>query len=207
MAKGKDFNYFRAFIDLAEGSLKASEMLNTILHDFNVDTLQEKVKEMHEIEHNADVQRHEIMNRLVKEFLPPIEREDIISLADNIDDVVDSVEDVLLGIDMYNVQTIRPEIIKFVEVIMDCCKSMGAALVEFEHFKRSHTLHPAIIEVNRLEEVADQLYMNGVRELYRNTKDPVELMVWTEIYLLLEKCCDSCEKVANDIENIVMKNS
>ncbi len=207
MAKDKDFNYFKAFIDLAEGSLKASEMLNTILHDFNVDTLQEKVKEMHVIEHNADLQRHEIMNRLVKEFLPPIEREDIISLADNIDDVVDSVEDVLLGIDMYNIQTIRPEIVKFIEVIMDCCKSMGAALVEFEHFKRSHTLHAAIVEVNRLEEVADQLYMNGVRDLYRNTKDPVELMVWTEIYLLLEKCCDSCENVANDIENIVMKNS
>lgn len=207
MANNKDFNYFKAFTDLAEGSLRASEMLSTILHDFNVDTLSQKVKEMHEIEHNADLHRHEIMNRLVKEFLPPIEREDIISLADNIDDVVDSIEDVLLGMDMYNIQIIRPEIVRFVDVIMDCCKSMGAALVEFEHFKRSHTLHAAIVEVNRLEEVADQLYINGVRDLYRNTKDPVELMVWTEIYLLLEKCCDSCEKVANDIENIVMKNS
>jgi len=207
MAKNKDFNYFKAFADLAEDSLRASEMLSAILHDFNVDTLEGKVKEMHVIEHNADLQRHEIMNRLVKEFLPPIEREDIISLADNIDDVVDSIEDVLIGIDMYNIRSIRPEIIRFTEVITDCCKSMGAALVEFEHFKRSHTLHAAIVEVNRLEEVADQLYMNGVRDLYRNTKDPIELMVWTEIYLLLEKCCDSCEKVANDIENIVMKNS
>jgi uncharacterized protein Yka (UPF0111/DUF47 family) len=120
---------------------------------------------------------------------------------------VDSIEDVLLGIEMYNVQTIRPEITKFTDVIMDCCKSMSAALTEFEHFKRSQTLHAAIVEVNRLEEVADQLYINGVRNLYRNTKDAVELMTWTEIYRLLEKCCDSCEEVANDIENIVMKNS
>lgn len=207
MASSRDFNYFKAFIDLAEGSLKASEMLSAILHDFNVATLEEKVKEMHVVEHNADHQRHEIMNRLVKEFLPPIEREDIISLADNIDDVIDSIEDVLIGIDMYNVKSIRPEIVRFTEVITDCCKSMSAALTEFEHFKRSHTLHAAIVEVNRLEEVADQLYINGVRGLYKNTKDPIELMIWTEIYLLLEKCCDSCEKVANDIENIVMKNS
>jgi predicted phosphate transport protein (TIGR00153 family) len=207
MANNKDFNYFKAFIDLSNDSLKAAELLSTTLHNFDLNETEEKVKEMHTIEHNADLKRHEIMNRLVKEFLPPIEREDIISLADNVDDVVDSIEDVLIGIDMYNVQTIRPEIIRFIEVIMDCCKSMSAALTEFEHFKRSHTLHAAIIEVNRLEEVADQLYINGVRNLYRNTKDPIELMIWTEIYLLLEKCCDSCEDVANDIENIVMKNS
>lgn len=207
MNNRKGFNYFKAFIDLAECSLRASKMLSDVLHNFRLDVLGEKVKEMHEIEHNADIQRHEIMNRLVKEFLPPIEREDIISLADNIDDVVDSIEDVLIGADMYNVKAIRPEIIKFAEIINDCCKSMSAALAEFGHFKKSQTLHSAIVEVNRLEEVADELYINGVRELYRNTKDPIELMIWTEIYLLLEKCCDNCEIVANDIENIVLKNS
>lgn len=207
MAKNKDFNYFKAFVDLANSSLKAAELLSATLHNFDVNNIEEKVKEMHEIEHSADLERHEIMNRLIKEFLPPIEREDIISLADNVDDVIDSVEDVLLGIEMYNVQTIRPEIINFTEVIMDCCKSMSAALSEFEHFKRSQTLHAAIVEVNRLEEVADQLYINGVRDLFKNTKDPIELMTWREIYRLLEKCCDSCEEVANDIENIVMKNS
>lgn len=207
MANNKDFNYFKAFNNLSNSALKASELLNTVLHNFDVDLIEEKVREMHVIEHNADTVRHEIMNRLVKEFLPPIEREDIISLADSIDDVVDSIEDVLIGTNMYNVQNIRPEIIKFTEVISDCCKSMCAALTEFEHFKRSQTLHSAIIEVNRLEEVADQLYINGVRDLYKNTKDPVELMVWTEIYRLLEKCSDGCEEVANNIENIVMKNS
>jgi predicted phosphate transport protein (TIGR00153 family) len=207
MASNKDFNYFKAFVQLSDSSLKAADLLNTILHKFDVNHIEQKVNQMHEIEHSADQQRHEIMNRLVKEFLPPIEREDIISLADNIDDVIDAVEDVLIGIDMYNVQTIKPEILQFTGVIADCCKSMSAALKEFEHFKRSQTLHAAIIEVNRLEEVADKLYINGVRNLYKTCKEPVELMVWTEIYRLLEKCCDKCEDVANDIENIVMKNS
>lgn len=207
MGNSKDFNYFKAFVDLSNSSLKAAELLNNTLHNFNVSEIEEKVKEMHEIEHSADEKRHEIMNRLVKEFLPPIEREDIISLADDVDDVVDSIEDVLLGMEMYNVQSVRPEIVKFTEVIMECCKSMSAALTEFENFKRSKTLHAAVVEVNRLEEVADQIYINGVRDLYKNTKDPIELMVWTEMYSLLEKCSDSCEEVANTIENIVMKNS
>ena len=58
-----------------------------------------------------------------------------------------------------------------------------------------------------MEEEGDALYVNGVKDLYQNCKDPIELMVWTEIYNRLEKCCDKCEHVADDIENIVMKNS
>lgn len=207
MAGSRDFNYFKAFVELSGYSLKAAEILNNNIHNFNVNKIEEKVKEMHNVEHTADLEKHKVMNRLVKEFLPPIEREDIISITENIDDVIDSIEDVLIGIEIYNVQAIRPEIIKFTELIMDCCKSMNSALVEFEHFKKSKTLHDAIVEVNRLEEEGDALYINGVRNLYKTSKDPIELMVWTEIYRLLEKCCDSCEEVANNIENIVMKNS
>lgn len=207
MASNRDFNYFKAFIDLSSFSLKAVEILSSTLHNFDANTTEEKMKEMHNVEHTADLERHKITNRLIKEFLPPIEREDIITITDNIDDVIDCIEDVLIGIDMYNVQVIRPEILKFTEVIMACCKSMNSALIEFEHFKKSKTLHDAIVEVNRLEEEGDQLYIHGVRNLYKNSKDPIELMVWTEIYRLLEKCCDSCEEVANNIENIVMKNS
>lgn len=207
MKNSRDYDYFKAFVDLSAYSLKASELLNYTLQNYDSETIDSKVTDMHEIEHSADLKRHEVMNKLVKEFLPPIEREDITSLLENIDNVVDSIEDVLLGMEMYNVKTLRPEIFKFTEVIMNCCESMNAALVEFEGFKKSKTLHTAIIEVNRLEEVADALFINGVRDLYRNTKDPVELMVWTEIFRLLEKCSDNCEEVANTIENIVMKNS
>lgn len=207
MKNSRDFNYFKAFVELSNFSLKAAEILNDTLHNYDVKTAEQKVKDMHNIEHTADLEKHKITNRLVKEFLPPIEREDIISITDNIDDVIDSIEDVLIGVEMYNVQVIRPEIIKFTELIMSCCKSMNSALVEFENFKKSKTLHDAIVEVNRLEEEGDMLYINGVRNLYRNSKDPIELMIWTEIYRLLEKCCDSCEEVANNIENIVMKNS
>lgn len=207
MKNSKDYNYFNAFVELSKFSLKAAEFLNTTLNEFKVETIEQKVQEMHEIEHSADDERHEIMNRLVKEFLPPIEREDIISLADNIDNVVDSIEDVLIVIEMYDVQAIRPEIFKFTELIINCCKSLNSALVEFHNFKKSKILHDAIIDVNRLEEEGDKLYISSMRSLFKNTKDPIELMVYKEIYHLLEKCCDNCEDVANDIENIVMKNS
>lgn len=207
MKKDKDFNYFEAFANLSSYSLKAAEILSTTLNNFDRSKIKEATKEMHFVEHSADLAKHELMNRLIKEFLPPIEREDIISLSEKIDDVTDAIEDVLIGIEIFNVQSIRTEILKFTELIVDCCKSMNSALLEFGNFKKSKALHPGVIEINRLEEVGDSLYINGVRDLYQNTKDPIELMVWTEIYRRLEKCCDSCEEVANDIENVVMKNS
>lgn len=207
MAGKKDFNYFEAFIGLSGFSMKSALILNKTLSEFDVNKIETKIQEMHNIEHSADIAKHDLLARLVKEFLPPIEREDIISLSQKIDDVTDAIEDVLICINMYNVQQIRPEILQFTETIVACCKSLDSALVEFQNFKKSKKLHEEIVEINRLEEEGDALYMNGVRNLYKTTKDPVELMVWTEIYRRLEKCCDACEDVADDIETIVMKNS
>lgn len=207
MKNSKDYNYFEAFVNLSKFSLNSAELLDKTLRGFDVTKIEDKIREMHNIEHSADIAKHDMLNRLVKEFLPPIEREDIISLSQKIDDVTDAIEDVLMCVDIYNVQTIRPEILKFTEMIVLCCKSMDVALVEFQNFKRSKRLHAEVIEINRLEEEGDALYMSGVRNLYKTSKDAIELMVWTEVFRKLEKCCDACEDVANDIENIVMKNS
>lgn len=207
MKNNKRYNYFEAFVNLSKFSLNSAELLCKTLCEFDAKTLPAKIEEMHVIEHSADIAKHDMLNRLLKEFLPPIEREDIISLSQKIDDVTDSVEDVLIGIDIFNVQAIRPEILKFTELIVDCCKSLDVALCEFQNFKRSKTLQSKIIEINRWEEEADAFYTNEVRSLYKTSKDPIELMVWTELLRRLEKCADACEDVANDIESIVMKNS
>ena len=207
MKRKHSFNYFEAFVKLSEYSLSSAEILHNTLSNFEPDKSPQRLKEMHEIEHSADLAKHVIINHLVKEFLPPIEREDIISLSQEIDDVTDSVEDVLLFISMFNIKSLRPEVLKFTELISICCKSMYDALVEFQNFKNSKTLHDKIIEINRLEEEGDGLYFDMMQNLFATSKDPVELMTWSEIIHRLEKCCDNCEDVADIIEQIVMKNS
>lgn len=207
MKRKHGYNYFEAFVNLSKYSLSSADILHKTLAEFNPSKLSQKVKEMHEIEHSADLAKHDIMNNLVKEFLPPIEREDITTLSQEIDDVTDSVEDVLLFINMFNIKSIRPEVLKFTKLISTCCHSMHEALVEFQNFRNSKTLHSKIVEINRLEEEGDGLYMDMMRNLYASTKDPIELMTWTEILHRLEKCCDNCEDVADIIEQIVMKNS
>ena len=205
--KKNSYNYFDAFANLSKFSYNLAVTLHDTLSNFDPNTISDKVKAAHQIEHNADNAKHDIMNRLVKEFLPPIGSEDITSLTQEIDDVTDSIEDVLIYIDMFNIQIIRPEILKFTSLLVTCSKAMDEALEEFKSFRNSKKLREKIIEINRLEELGDKLYVDLMRDLFHTSKDPIELMCWTEIWHRFEKCADNCEDVANIIESIVMKNS
>jgi len=207
MPKKNSFNYFDALAHLTNYSYELAVLLNNTFSKFEPSKISEKVKAAHTIEHNADVAKHDINNRLVKEFLPPIEREDITSLAQEIDNVSDALEDVLIYIDMFNIKKIRPEAIKFTELLVSCCKSMVLMLEEFKNFKSSKKLHDIVVEINNLEEKGDALYVDSMRKLFQSSKDPIELMCWTEIFHRLEKCADACEDVADIIESTVMKNT
>lgn len=206
MAK-QDYNYFDEFISLSKFSLSCANILKETLQNFNPDVMPKKIVEMHNLEHSADIAKHNMMNRLAKEFVPPIEREDIISLSQRIDDVTDTVEDILIKIDIYNLKTIRPELLEFTSLVLTSCENLCDALVEFKHFKKSETIHSKIIEINRLEEEGDKLYTSTVRNLYRSTSNAVDLLVLSEILNRFEKCCDACEAAANTIESVIMKNS
>lgn len=203
----KDYNYFDGFIKLAEYSFEAANLLHETLKNFNVDELQEKMKIMHEIEHNADLEGHDITRRLAKEFITPIEREDIILLIHEIDDITDCIEDVLLHMYMYNVSTIREDAIKFSSLILESCQELIVAFKEFKNFRKSKEIHNKIIRVNRIEEEGDNLYTEIVRKLHMTTYNPIEIMTWTIAYNRLEKCCDACEEAVNVVESVVMKNS
>lgn len=207
MAKTKNYNYFDKFVELVDYSCKCAEILNSTLANFDVNKINEKLEELHSIEHAGDLAKHEMTTQLATEFIAPIEREDIVKLSQEIDDITDAVEDVLIKIHMFNVTTIKPEVSEFTALITQCCNGLKIALQEFSNFKKSTTLREKIIEVNHLEEAGDRLYYSTVHNLYVNSKDPVELLVWTEIFDYLEKCCDSCEEAADVIESIVMKNS
>ena len=81
------------------------------------------------------------------------------------------------------------------------------ALEEFHNFRKSKTLHDLLVDVNGLEEEADELYLKATRNLYIKSHDVMEVIAWDQTFDFLEMCCDACEEVANVIENVVMKNS
>lgn len=207
MARKKDEYYYDTFVELVEYSCKAADLLNQIVTNFKADQLLNKVKEMHQIEHAADEARHVMARKLMKEFITPIEREDILGLANSIDNLTDAIEDVVLRMYMFNIKSIRPYALKMTSVIVKCCNSLKVAMTEFQNFRKSKTLHELIVDVNKLEEDGDKLYSEAIRDLYVNCNDFKEVSAWESTFHFLEKCCDACEDVSNAIEEIIMKNS
>ena len=207
MAK-KNNQYFNYFISMMELSCKASEHLLDSLKNFSTENITKQREIMHEIEHTEDEIKHEMVKKLAKEFVTPIDREDIISLANEMDNITDKIEDILIRIDMYGITEIKPEAIEFAETIVNCCKALYEIMIDFPNFQKSKTLSSKIIDINTLEGEGDKIYDKAVTTLFKNRDvDPIEIYSWNKLFDLFEDCCDTCEDVANVIESVIMKNS
>ncbi|MHC1721085.1 MAG: DUF47 domain-containing protein [Clostridiaceae bacterium] len=204
--KLKDYDYISEFEKLSRYSVMAAEFLDAVLRNYDLSLIPEKTRMMHEIEHEADVEKDEMYEALINEFLPPIEKDDIIRLSHEIDTVTDSIEDVLICIDIFALEKIHPEINLFTELIVDCCGHMNKALAELNNYKNSTILFEQINEVNLHKSKGKALYVNSLRNLWKITEDPVLTLTYTEIYKNLEECCEKCKMVTNTLERIVIKN-
>ncbi|HIS68817.1 MAG TPA: DUF47 domain-containing protein [Candidatus Gallacutalibacter stercoravium] len=207
MSKKQDAFYFESFIACADFACQAAHLLEKAMEEFSPEELPQKLDEIHAVEHAADEKKHVVLNTMVKAFITPIEREDIILLSQNIDEMTDKIEDVLIRIYHNNIRSIRPDALQLAKVVIRCCEAVKEMMGEFADFKRSKTLHDRVVNINTMEEEADQLYISSMHTLHTTCTDPIEIISWREIYMYLEKCADACEHVADVVESVVMKNS
>lgn len=206
MAK-KNYNYFSAFSKQISFCVSASELLEQSFTEFNPSRVDEIRTKLHGIENAADQKKHELMDALSKEFIAPIEREDIARLANEIDEVVDCIEEVYQRAYMFNLKSVPPSAVRFCRIISMCCAALSGIMDEFPKFRRSEKIGALIIDVNSLEGEGDKLYVESMHKLHAESSNPAELLTWTFCYDSLEKCCDACEHVANVTESVIMKNS
>ena len=207
MAKKQDSIYFKSFIKCTDLSCQAAHMLEETMANFDVEKMADQMEAIHTIEHAADMEKHERLNTLIKAFITPIDREDIILLSQNIDDLTDNIEDVLIRIYYNNIRTIHPDALELMRIVCRCCEAVKVMMEEFADFRHSKKLHEQIIKINSMEEEADKVYIDSMHRLHTNCTDPMTVMTWREIYSYLEKCADACEHVADTVESVIMKNS
>ncbi|MHC1746594.1 MAG: DUF47 domain-containing protein [Negativicutes bacterium] len=199
-------DYLRTFTNLSTFSLQAAEFLDMALKNVRLENMPEYIVKMHEIEHNADLAKHDMIERLIREFLPPIDKDDIIILSHKIDTVTDVIEEVLILIDVHQITQIPKDVHSFTELIIGSCRHMNLALKEMENFKESSLLYDQLKEVHRLKAAATELYVNSLKNFYDISNDPVQRMIYSELYKRLKRPCIKCKKVTNTIERIVIKN-
>lgn len=163
----------------------------------------DKAHEIKEVEHQCDFLTHEIIQRLNKTFVTPIDREDIHELAKTLDDVMDAIDNAAALIPLYRIDTIRGGARELARVILQQTDELRAAVEALEN--RKGVLERAI-EINRLENEADRIHKQALGQLFDEEKDPIMVMKWKEIYDVLEEATDACEDVANLLENVVVKH-
>ena len=205
--KKTSYSYFAFFCEMIDCACQASTALNNMFSDFQSKNLRQEADVIHEIEHAADLKKHDMMSQLLREFLPPIDREDIVNISHVLDEIVDLIEEVVLSLYMNDIQKCRPDVQPMVALIVKQCEELQKLMAEFENYKKSDKLLQSIIVINTLEEEGDRLYLEAMRNLKLTCSDPFEMIAWRDIYSSLEDCSDACEKVADAVEEVVMKNT
>lgn len=206
MAKA-DHIYFENLNAAAQCACTAADYLVECMTAYNPEQMQHMLDTMHTHEHEGDTKKHEMTRILAKAFVTPIDREDLALISQNIDEVTDSIEEVLQAFYMYRIKTITPEAITFARKLTACCQKMMEMLGEFENFKRPQKLHELVVELNRMEEDCDTLYMDSTMHLDSHFESVLDIISWREIYNRMENCADACEHVGDSVDLVVMKNS
>jgi predicted phosphate transport protein (TIGR00153 family) len=206
MAKGDKF-YFENFSECAELAKSAANYLVECLESYDADKIEEMLEKMHGFEHTADGKKHEMNEALAKAFVTPVDREDLDMLSQQLDNVCDTIEEILQKFYVYNVKQIEPAAIEFAKNLVKSCEMLVQIMNEFENFKKSKTMHSLIIACNDVEEECDKLYLTTMHNLTKNSTDVLTTISWYKIFDCFEECVDACEHVSECVGSIIMKNT
>ncbi len=201
----REEKFVELFQDGAKILVKEATLLNELMNNWT--SVETKVKEIDELEHEADTLVHRTMSQLHATFVTPFDREDIAALSHALDDVVDFVQAAADTMWLYHVETPTPRARELSALVLQAAEEVERAVSFLSDKGKLKGVLEHCVEINRLENAADTVYRNALGELFGNTMNVVEIIKWREIYEQLESATDRCEDVADVIEGLVVKNA
>jgi predicted phosphate transport protein (TIGR00153 family) len=198
----REEEFFELFIQVAHRSREAAEHLVGLFAE--LERAPYHAEHIKRLEHECDQITHEVVNRLDRTFITPIDREDIYRLASDLDDVIDVIDGVARRAQIFRVGA-APDGVKHLTDVIH--RALGTLALGVEALRKRDGVMEHCIEAKRLEEEADSLYHSSLGQLFETEKDAVELIKWKEIYDNLERCVDQAEDVANVLESITIKHA
>ena len=198
----RDAKFFELFAELSTNLTDGAKLLRSILADPKDLTMQ--VSQVQAIEHRGDKATYAIITKLNQTFITPFDREDIHRLASSLDDVLDFVNSAALRLVMYKIHNPPPVSAELAGIIVLQCEELakGVSLLEKNGQVMKHCE-----EVNRLEDMADNVSRRAIADLFEHEKDPIQLIKLKELYEVLEYATDKAEDAANVIEATVLKST
>ena len=197
----REEKFYADFQALADELMRGADQLEVMLA--GDEPVWNKAEEIKEIEHKCDFLTHEIIQRLHRTFVTPLDREDIFTLARTLDDVMDAIDACATVVRLYQITSVREDARKLGRIIAASADQVVHALKALE--RRKGVAEPAV-EINRLENEADRIHQEAVMRLFEDERDPIVVMKWKETLDFLEHATDRCEDVANVLEGVVVKH-
>ena len=201
----KKLNYYDEFINNMECVIQSASILKEHIENFDENKSMEIEGKVHNLENQADNRLHEILNYLTKDFVPPFDREDIITISSAIDDLEDNIDEVVINLNIFNIIEIRDDVKNFTRLIYEACEKLVELFGLLKNNKERSKMYEIVVNINELEGVGDSMFQNAISNLFAKEKNPIEVIRWQNIYNSLEDCMDQAEIVANCIEEIIMK--
>jgi predicted phosphate transport protein (TIGR00153 family) len=199
----RDRQFFDLFEEAASNSVRAADLLDQMLRAFP-DRSGDLARDVLICEQDGDRITHDIIRRLNETFVTPIDREDIYELASALDDVVDYTEEVSDYLILYKIEAPMEQAQRLAHVLLQATRQLAEAMPRLRGFK---DISHYTVEVNRLENDGDRIVREAIASLFDNGIDPMVVIRWKDIFERLEAAIDATERVANILENIVIKNS
>jgi len=200
----KEIDFFdmfeKAALNVNRGAISLVDMMG------NFDIAAEKAKEIHEAEQEGDMLTHEVMRKLNKTFITPLDREDIHSLISCLDDVLDLIWASADRAVLFKLNNPLPEAVELAKTLHETTEIITKAISCLKGKKYTY-IQEYCIEINRLENRGDRIFREGLVKIFDNIKDPITVIKWKEVYEHLEDASDTCEDVANILESIVLKHA
>ena len=197
--------FFDLFDDIAQVLVEAALCLQDLITDYQ--DVECKARVLRDMEKRVDVATDGICERLNISFVTPIDREDIHCLATSLDDVLDYIEASADRMKLYGVDKPREETVELAALIVEGTKLIQQGVSALSHFRDIDSILNPCIEINKVENAADEVQRRALARLFKEETKPLEVAKWQEIFDRLETATDRCEDVANVLESIVVKNA
>ncbi|MEO7129728.1 MAG: DUF47 domain-containing protein [Rhodoferax sp.] len=207
----REGNFFEMFNQHSDRIVEAAHAFANLVANYGDLHLREKYnQDVDNAERAADRVTHDVNKALHKTFITPIDREQIHSLINTMDDVADLIQDSAETMALYDVHHMTEEITRLTDLSVRCCERVRDAVQMLDKIAESGNAEAALKtceEIDRLESDADRVMRSAMSKLFREEPDVREVLKLKAIYELLETITDKCEDVANLIEGIVLENS
>jgi len=198
----REEKFYQDFQALADELRNGARLLEEMLAPAR--PVWDKADEIKEVEHKCDFLTHEIIQRLNRTFVTPIDREDIHTLARSLDDVMDAIDASATLIRLYRLESVRFGARELAGIITTSTNQIRPTLNALE---KNQNIITFAVEINRLENEADRAHQAAVQALFHDERDAVVIIKWKEIFDFLEQATDRCEDVANVLESVVVKHA